>query len=529
MEFIDFLNKKTNNMYTFVKLTDVIYSKKNNCCTCKFVYDGEVKDLDENDKSLFSGLLKEYIGENCDIVIKFKKESLDKEVLFQHISTFIQLNFPSAFSSFKPKHLTITQNEESVELNIQIVDMYFEYLVNRNFDRELLTYLAKYYFKKFTCNLIEITGKTILQQALEEQESIVQEIVEATNYNSKVEYFFVDEVRKLIGEELDNQCRRYNSLKKPIKDVVTAGKIKGIFERTFKSKHQKEEDGNPKEKVLYNVKLAYGEENMDCVYFPKDADLANFQTLNIDDDIIIFGDVEQYNERTNFKIKGISLCKLQQIEKEKIVFKTVNDEYKHIFPEKYVIREQSNLFDFEVEKEVNSILKNNVFVAYDFETTGFNHIEDEIIEIGAVKIAEGKIVETFTTLIKPTKEITERITQVTGIDNAMVENAPSIADVLPDFYKFCYNTIMVGHNSIGFDNLFLQNISHKLKYNFDMKQMDTLNLSREYIKGIKNYKLGTVSEYLNIKLANAHRALNDTIATAQVFIKLTDYLQSIEN
>lgn len=527
MDFIEFLNKNTNNKYTFVKLTDVIYSKSEKVCTCKFVYNGEVKDLDESDKSLFSDLLSKYVGIDCEFNIKFKRESLDKEVLFQHISTFIQLYFPSAFSTFKPNNLEI-YTEDKVVLKIKILDMYFDYLENRNFEKQLQDYLSKYYFKIFGVVVEKISSQNKLHQALEEQENLVQEIVESTNASNKVETFEVCDVRKLIGEELDTICRRYDSLKRLIKDVITAGTIKNIFERTFKSKTQKEEDGSPKEKAYYNIKLGYGEESLDCVYFPKDADLANFQTLNIDDDIVIFGDVEEYNQRTNFKVKGISLCKIEKIEETKIEYKSVNKEYKFVFPEEYVVNSQADLFTLNDVAEVNNVLKNNTFVVYDFETTGLNHLEEEIIEIGAVKVINGRVKETFSVLIKPSKEISQEITNLTGITNEMVENCLPMQDVIQDFYKFCYGSIMVGYNSIGFDNLFLQAAGRKYKYNFDMKQMDALLMARQYIKSVKNYKLKTIATFLNVTLDNAHRAVYDALATAEVFIKLTDYMENID-
>jgi len=101
----------------------------------------------------------------------------------------------------------------------------------------------------------------------------------------------------------------------------------------------------------------------------------------------------------------------------------------------------------------------------------------------------------------------------------MVENAPTINYVMPDFYKFCNNATLVAHN-IAFDISFIHNISKKLSYNFDHEQMDTMIISRQKLPGLKNYKLGTIVEKLGVVLDNAHRAINDATATAKVFIKL---------
>ena len=89
----------------------------------------------------------------------------------------------------------------------------------------------------------------------------------------------------------------------------------------------------------------------------------------------------------------------------------------------------------------------------------------------------------------------------------------------PDFYKFCFGSTMVGHN-VSFDISFIYNIAKKLSYNFDNPLMDTLEMARAKLPGLKNYKLATVVDKLNIVLENAHRAINDATATAKVFIKL---------
>lgn len=527
MDFIDFLRKKTGNKYNFVKLTEV--SLKDRECVCKFVYNGDVGELTDDDREIFSNIIKEYIGIECDVVVKFKKESLDNEVIFQYISTFIQKMFPSAYSSFKQENLKIVINEEVVELKISIVDIYYKYLKARNFENELNKYLSKYYFKSFSIELRELDTNNKIDEALANQESLVQEIVDEINLRNIVEVFYVEDVRKLIGEELNSECRFFESLKNPVKNIITAGKIKQIYQRTFKHKTLKNEDGTPKEKAYYNFKLELKGELLDCVYFPKDQDLANFQTLNEGDEIVIDGDIEQYNNKTNCKVKQISLCKLPKFEETKIEFKKVNDTYKFVQPEEYVIEEQPDIFSFNKVEEVNDILKNNTFVVYDFETTGLNFMENEIIEIGAVKIINGKIKETFDTFVKPQKinKLPLEIIKLTHITDEMIKDSHSIADVIQDFYKFCYGSVMVGHNSIGFDNLFLQKAGRENKYNFDNKQLDTYQIALQQIKGIKNYKLKTIAEYLNVKLENAHRAINDVLATAEVFIKLTDKMDTI--
>ncbi|MBQ3047640.1 MAG: 3'-5' exonuclease [Clostridia bacterium] len=160
------------------------------------------------------------------------------------------------------------------------------------------------------------------------------------------------------------------------------------------------------------------------------------------------------------------------------------------------------------------------YVVYDFETTGIDPQSDEIIEIGALKIENGKFTEVFTTLVKPKKLIPPDATKINRITNEMVANCYTIEQILNDFYLFCKDCQMVGYNSISFDSQFLINAAKRVGLNFSNGQLDVFLMAKEKLKGLRNYKLGTVAKYLEVNLIDAHRALNDVIATAEVFMKL---------
>ena len=224
------------------------------------------------------------------------------------------------------------------------------------------------------------------------------------------------------------------------------------------------------------------------------------------------GSFREFNGKLNFTADSIARCEYKR-EEIKSGFKHVNEEYHTVIPEKYIDYEQSGLFD-EDDKAFDG-----TYVVFDTETTGLEANKDEIIEIGACKIVNGRIDETFSTFVKPSKRVPNEITELTGITNDMVADAPTINYVLPDFYKFCHGATLVGHN-IMFDMGFVLNAAKKLSYNFNHENMDTIEMAKSKLKGLKNYKLGTVVEKLGIVLDHAHRAINDAVATAKVFIKL---------
>lgn len=162
----------------------------------------------------------------------------------------------------------------------------------------------------------------------------------------------------------------------------------------------------------------------------------------------------------------------------------------------------------------------NNYVVFDIETTGLDPEFDEIIEIGAVKIKDGIKIDTFNSLIKPEYEIDEFITELTGITNGMVENAPSIDEVLPKFMDFIRDYIIIGHN-VNFDiNFIYVNLEELNIPPITNDFVDTLRISRRLIPELKHHKLSDLANYFNIDTNGSHRSLKDVEITLEVLKNL---------
>lgn len=164
------------------------------------------------------------------------------------------------------------------------------------------------------------------------------------------------------------------------------------------------------------------------------------------------------------------------------------------------------------------------FVVLDIETSHFHPSKGAmIIEIGAVKIRDGKIIDEYSQLIDPERNLTKKITEITGITNEMLKNKPTFRKVLPEFYNFIGNAVIVAHNSKFDWNTFLLYFFKKVGVYPTNKVVDTLTLSRKYLKDIEGgYSLGNLCKELKINIENAHRALDDTKATAELFLHIKD-------
>lgn len=159
------------------------------------------------------------------------------------------------------------------------------------------------------------------------------------------------------------------------------------------------------------------------------------------------------------------------------------------------------------------------FIAFDLETTGFAP-PCRIIEIGAVKVVNSKIVDEFQTFVNPCCNISRQITGLTGIDQKMVNKAPKIEEILPAFIYFIGNLPIAAHNA-SFDMKFIHYEFEKLGYSCSNQVIDSLTLSRRHYPGLENHKLNTVARHIGVINQLEHRGLYDAMVVAGILMKLS--------
>lgn len=168
------------------------------------------------------------------------------------------------------------------------------------------------------------------------------------------------------------------------------------------------------------------------------------------------------------------------------------------------------------------------FVVFDLETTGAKCPPCRITEIGAYRISRGEIAGEFQTLVNPETPIPPFITQLTGISNQMVRNAPKFAEIAADFLNFIGDAVLVAHNA-HFDMRFLNHEIGRIHDGYRManSHLCTVQLSRKLLPNIENHRLHTVAEHYSIFIENRHRAADDAYATAKVFVNLLHQLKEL--
>lgn len=181
-----------------------------------------------------------------------------------------------------------------------------------------------------------------------------------------------------------------------------------------------------------------------------------------------------------------------------------------------------------VHHEESRNLLEDTYVVFDTETTGLSAVYNTIIEIGAVKVKNGKVIDQFKMFVDPQEPISRKITEITGITDEMVKGAPLLEEALPKFKEFIGNAVLAAHNArfdMGFLNMGLKRIGLESLLN---PVIDTVELARFLYPKMKNYKLNTLCDAFNIELNNHHRAYHDAEATGYLLWKMLLDLQERE-
>ena len=158
-------------------------------------------------------------------------------------------------------------------------------------------------------------------------------------------------------------------------------------------------------------------------------------------------------------------------------------------------------------------------VVLDFESTGLNTAKARIIEVGAVKLVEGTVTETFQQLVDPEEALPPKITEITGITDANLQGQPKAETVLPKLLEFIGDAPLAAHNA-SFDVNLLKSELKRLNLHWNGPVLDTLTYARKLYPKLKSFRLGALCKHLGVSLKNAHRAVHDAAATAQCLARM---------
>ena len=431
------------------------------------------------------------------VEISVKKIVSNDQLINNEIYRFLNEKYPSISIFLKNTDILSTVVGDVVKYTLRLTKDGAEYVTKNGALQKLNDHLSK-------CFCSDFVGSTDIKE-LEETVSLLSEEVYADELQ-KIEHRTIKVKDVLIIDDL-----HMGDLALYIEDAVSGevtvcGVITEITEKETK---------NGKPFLIIHLDDTTGKTS--GVYFSKKNTYHKIKELQVGDAIIVRGNIGEYNGKRSFTFDKINRCTFPTdfVKKEKYK-KSLPKEYKLIFPEPASTIKIKSVFD--VEDNLPQELTSQTYVVFDLETTGIDFMNNGITEIGAVKIVDGKMIEQFTTLVKPDYRITEENFKITGISEEMVKDSPKISAVLPDFLKFIDGCVLVAHNA-DFDTKFIKRFANAEEYELKNKIMDSLALARETLPFLKKHDLHTIADHFGISF-NHHRALSDAYATAEAFIEM---------
>lgn len=511
MNFEQEFNATFGDKYQNLHLKDVTVNRRDGRCTVTFLYPSSTEELRDEDKKTITKWLSDNLNfEKMELKVKFMKVFLEERLIWKAIQTFFEKKYKLITTYLNKENFKIEITNIDVVINIELSTRMNLFFNEHKISAELSRYLKENFLVEF---VVELT----------ENASVIDE-VDIKNVQMKTSYrmpqrYSVEIIKDVIGKEITPKPEYISFITQPKQSVIVAGYIKKIERKDFVIKNGKRAG---EQKSYFNFQIADGKGKLDCIYFCPKKNEKNMEALEEYMYILVHGDV-RLNQLNKLCLYVDKIALASEIVKEDDSILKVN-KYQFDGPvvqiEKLTAMEQNSMF--EIKSKYNNKINGRTIVVFDIETTGLDPNTDQIIELGAVKIENGNIVQKFSTFVKPTKKIPYEVVQLTGISEDMVEDAPPIDLVIKDFYDFSRDCVLCGHNMIGFDIKFIRREADNLGLVFDNELIDTMNEARVARLKISRFNLGTVVKALGLTLEGAHRAWNDAYATAQVLLKLNE-------
>ena len=468
---------------------------------------------------------EKYLPEAFSPRLKIIKRVPDKEMLKRRIYDFMNARFPAAAAFLHEEDIQVDMLQSGANFCFDVASGEQSLFSSGKLLDEVSSYLKSVFCGTFYGNV------RIVEKEREEISFDDDPFADEDEYVQTTRFFSINNFKRLDGaDEVPKLAAYIADCGEENDNLTVCGAITFIQEREYTKKNEK--TGEEVTKQRFSLTVSDGTGSMRVTYFPKKVTIDKVRELKVGDWIVLSGANESFNGSISYTAKRINFgSPPENFVPEARKGKPVPKAYHTVFPEPYVDYMQAGFFD-DLEKPDD--LKKHTFVVFDLETTGLNNQPtmgkmDRIIEVGAVKIVGGNISERFSTFVACPERLSPEIVSLTGIRDEDLVGAPPIEKVIPDFFKFCEGCFLVGHN-VQFDYRFIRYYGEQNRYMFDQKQFDTLTLAQELLRGVglNNYKLNTIADHYGF-VFNHHRAFDDALTTAKIFIELIKQRKTLPN
>lgn len=543
-KFFEEFTRVTDGAFPMLKLNSAAFDRNKGLLTVRFIISAfEIKNFGEDKRD---EVLKAVHGifPGVKIAVEYIRTYADKPYVKNKILEFLHNSNKILFTNLNNENLMIDIAQEDIIIKMKLQRSLYMLLSAGDLKSSLIDFLDRTFNYNIVLSAEEVAG-----------DDGQIEFDFTANRNTTAELGELRLIDAQTGEKIyakgkidgASQLPNYISdIKGESDNAILCGKVSNVSRRTYANKKHEEKNA-PKELPMFRFMLDDTTGKMDVVCFPRieeaDAieralngiskqyaapsadggDSADEKKMTLSADsselsessdvyVICIGRVSKFRDALSLTANAIFECSINFGSIHSAVKKPVPKKYVNVLPKNFVSMQQQSLLDGE-QDAVNPYFADKTFVIYDLETTDKFPGSAHVIQIAALKVVDGIEKQTFETFVNPPIAIPSEITELTHISDADVDGAPSIEEVMPDFYKFTRGAVLVGHNLCGYDFPIIKRLSEKMGYHFDNELLDTLILAKKHLPEMSNYKLTTLSKSLKIEHLSAHRADSDVYAT----------------
>lgn len=509
MTLIEQFNELTANEFDYLRLNsfDVDIPQKRIVVNLIYPFYKEKEVLTAEGR--ITDCIKKIINSPSEVALRFVKNAFYEDSFMNHFFQYLK-DYPMIGGMLREKDIIFARADKTIIITFILDRMLIDQFGEAGFQKIIYSFLNTNYCEKFDVRVIE-KEQSELDNCIEAY--VAGQVDDAViNEEHYIEY---TEAEHIIGRVFDGPALCLRDARRPRDEIVLCGTIED-----FKELARKDKDGQETDKKFYKFTLNDNTDTVSCIYFPTKAAVEKVQELSSGIRVAVKGNLNIDKFRPGslmFAVRDLALAKVPTDFEYPKISRPVPNDYRYVFPAPYISMQQASVFD--TAQKTPKFLRDKCFCVFDLETTGINPAGEAITEIGALRVENGVITEQFSTFVNPGKPIPQSITELTGIRDEDVAGAPTIEQVLPDFYKFSANCAFVGHN-VQFDYSFISVSGAKHNIYFDNDLIDTIALAKKFLPRLKNYKLEQLAAYFDLKNKRAHRAVYDAEITAEAFIRI---------
>lgn len=511
MNFEEEFSREFGDKFANLTLKEVVVRKSESLCTITFLYPSTDTEMtDAQKQEIVNWLAKNLDLEQLDLRVKFMRAFVEENLIRKALGAYFKNRHKLVTSYLTDKNFTIKITPIDVIIEVEASPRMATFFSEHKISNDLAKFLKAQFLTEFT---------VILKENADLVDDIDIENVVMKTYRKPAQRYAVEIIKEVAGKNFIPRPEYMNNIREPKAGVIVAGFLKKIERREFIRKTGKYVG---QARTYFNFQLQDERGKLEGVYFCPKKYVADVDALEECMYVLVQGDV-RVNQIGKLCLYAEKIALASKIEVEELptTLEDKKEEVVAVKTEKLTALQQDTMFGAAIT--YNEKIKDKTIVVFDIETTGLDFATDQIIELGAVKIENGNIIEKFSTFVKPTKKIPYEVVELTGITQDMVEDAPPIEYVIKDFYEFTRGCVLSGHNVIGFDIKFIRREGEAMGLEFDNEIIDTMKEAQASRKlKITRFNLGAVVKALGLVLEGAHRAWNDAYATAQVLLKLNE-------